>query len=186
MIFRRFLLDVNESNTFLVACEQTREALLVDLGSWTPDIPAFLHGNALRLTTVFITHDHYDHTDGLRAAIEDNDARVYSGKGCVGGLPGTRVGHGDTITVGSLTGSVVATPGHTPEGVSLVLPGMVFTGDALFAGSVGGTSSGGNAIRQLEGIREHVFNLPDHYEVHPGHGPSSTVAIERRFNPFFN
>jgi len=186
MIFRHFLVDVNESNTFLVACEETREALLVDLGAWDPAIPAFLDGHGLQLKAIFITHDHYDHTDGLRDALAERDPVVYSGKGCVGGVPGTRVAAGDTIAFGRLRGTVLPTPGHTPEGVSLALPGMVFTGDALFAGSVGGTSSPDSARLQLDHIRQHIFTLPGDWEVHTGHGPSSTVAVERDANPFFN
>ena len=87
--------------------------------------------------------------------------------------------------MGKLTGRVLATPGHTPEGVSLAFPGHVFTGDALFAGSVGGTASQANYDQQIAAIRTQVFSLPPETEVHPGHGPSSTVAVERRYNPFF-
>ncbi len=185
MIFRHFLLDVNEVNTFLIGCEETREALLVDLGAWDPAIETCLAEHGLQLAAIFITHDHYDHTGGLREALARYPVRVYSGNGAAGDVPGTRIGQDDTLTVGNLAGRVVATPGHTPEGISLVLPGMVFTGDALFAGSVGGTTSERNARRQLDGIREHIFTLPDDYEIHPGHGPGSTVVIERSANPFF-
>jgi glyoxylase-like metal-dependent hydrolase (beta-lactamase superfamily II) len=80
---------------------------------------------------------------------------------------------------------VLATPGHTPDSLSLSFPGVVFTGDALFAGSVGGTGSPRNASQQIEAIRKHIFALPDDYEIHPGHGPASTVAVERGCNPFF-
>ncbi|NLT59553.1 MAG: MBL fold metallo-hydrolase, partial [Candidatus Hydrogenedentes bacterium] len=84
-----------------------------------------------------------------------------------------------------LAGRVLATPGHTPDALSLAFPGMVFTGDALFAGSVGGTASPALARQQLDAIRNHIFSLPADTEIHTGHGPSSTVAIESRYNPFF-
>ncbi len=112
-------------------------------------------------------------------------AAAYSGAGHAGGVPTRQVRHGDVINFGRIDAKVVATPGHTPNGLSLIVRNMVFTGDALFAGSVGGTTSSRNARQQVEHIRENIFALPDEFEIHTGHGPSSTVAIERQFNPFF-
>jgi glyoxylase-like metal-dependent hydrolase (beta-lactamase superfamily II) len=79
---------------------------------------------------------------------------------------------------------VLATPGHTPDGVCLAFSGHVFTGDSLFAGSVGGCSGAAHR-RLLDGIRQHLFALPPDTQVHTGHGPSSTIAIESQHNPFF-
>jgi len=184
MIFRPFLLNVNESNAFVIACEETGEALLVDAGDFDTHIEDFLHEKRLRLTTVFITHDHYDHTGGLSSIIERYDVQVLSGRGG-SGVKGKKVKHGDEVRIGSLTGKVLATPGHTGDSVSLVFPGMVFTGDALFSGSIGGVSSPQDGKLEVDHIRRNIFTLPDEYEIHPGHGPSSTVGIERRHNPFF-
>jgi glyoxylase-like metal-dependent hydrolase (beta-lactamase superfamily II) len=183
MIFRPFLLHVNEANSFVVACEESGETLLVDAGDLDRDIEDFLQEKRLRLTTVFITHDHYDHTGGLPAIVARYDAAVLSGSGT--GTNGKKVKHGDEVRIGRLTGRVLATPGHTNDGVSLTFPGMVFTGDALFSGSIGGVTSPRDGKREVDHIREHILTLPDDYEIHPGHGPSSTVGIERRHNPFF-
>lgn len=185
MIVRHFLLDVHEANSFVVACEETREALLVDAGAFDTDVEGFLRGEELRLVKVFITHDHFDHTGGLAEYVSRFDAEVLCGLAQVAGCIATCVKHGDQVKVGRLQGMVLETPGHTPEGLSLAFPGHVFTGDALFAGSVGGTSSERDRLRQLEAIRKHIFTLPPQTEIHVGHGPSSTVAIESRFNPFF-
>ncbi len=185
MIFGHFLSDVNEANLYVVACPETRHALLVDAAAWEPQIEHFLNVHRLKLTGVFITHDHYDHTGGLDTVMGMFNLHIHSGSGHAGGLAVHHVRHDDTIHFGHVEGRVIATPGHTPEGISLILPGMVFTGDALFSGSVGGTSSYQNAQIQLHAIRNHIFTLPDHFEIHPGHGPASTVGIERRFNPFF-
>ena len=186
MMFAHFLINVNESNSFIVGCEETREALLVDMADLDPRIPAFLDRHGLRPTTLFITHDHFDHTGAVEEAMRRYDVRVYSGSGRAGGCRVLRAKQGDIVRFGAIEGRVVETPGHTPDSISLILPGMAFTGDALFSGSVGGTSSARDAERQLDSIRTHLFALPDDTEVHPGHGPSSTIGIERRFNPFFN
>ena len=185
MIFRHFLSAVNESNVFIVACPDTREALMVDVGSFEPEMEEFLLENRLKLTRIFITHDHYDHTNGLAEAREKFHPELYSGRALCAGFKATRVDDGDTLTLGKLTGTVLDTSGHTPESRSLYIHGMVFTGDALFAGSVGGTSSPAEAEHQLALIRKSIFSLPPETEIHTGHGPSSTVAIEKKYNPFF-
>ena len=107
---------------------------------------------------------------------------MLAGSHHAGGCRAREVSHGEEVRVGRLTGKVLATPGHTADGLSLVLPGMVFTGDTLFAGSIGGTIS---QAREIDVVRKNIFSLPANYEVHPGHGPSSTVAIESQHNPFF-
>lgn len=184
-MFKHFLTSANEGNAFILACDETREAILVDVGEFEPEIAEYIETNRLTLTSIFITHNHYDHSGGLREAVGRYHATVYAGSSHPGGCTATKVNHGDTIKVGSLTGTVLATPGHTPDMLSLAFPGMVFTGDALFAGSVGGTSSPAHARQQLDAIQKHIFSLPPETEIHTGHGPSSTVAIESQYNPFF-
>jgi len=186
MIFHAFLTDVNESNAYVVGCADTGRALLIDAGGFDAQILEFLAEKRLQLDAVFITHDHYDHVGGLEELTEraNPDATVYSGRGKAGGRHACRVVHGDKIAVGHLTGTTLSTPGHTQDSVSLVFPGVVFTGDALFSGSVGGTTSPETARQQIECLSDHVLTLPDDWEVYPGHGPASVVWVERQYNPF--
>lgn len=186
MIFRHFMTNNNESNSFLVACEETSEALLVDAGSWEHSIGEYIEEHRLKLNKVFITHDHYDHTEGLSEIVRRYKVDIFSSRGRTGGHRGQTVSHGDTINIGNITGKVLDTSGHTADSISLVIPGMVFSGDALFSGSVGGCGSPKAAQREIELIQKHIFTLPPDYEVHTGHGPSSTVKVEKRYNPFFN
>lgn len=186
MIFRHFLLkDVNEVNVFLVACEETREAAFIDIGGFTKEMSEFVQENDLKLDKIFLTHSHYDHVDGLAPAVERFGAHVFGAMDEMNGVHVMRKGHGDTVEVGKLSAKIVSTPGHTPDGLSLIFPTMIFSGDALFAGAVGGTAGPENAKQQIDHIREHLFSQPDHLEIHVGHGPSTTVGIERRCNPFF-
>ena len=185
MIVRQFVTDSNESNVYLVACTVSREALLIDAGSFPAALARVLEEDGLMLKTAFITHNHYDHTDGLQEALKHGVDSVLSAGGDAGGRLAHQVGHGGTVFVGRWKGEIRATPGHTPDSLSLVFPGMVFTGDALFAGSVGGTGTAAAAQQQLDALREQVLSLPPEYEIHPGHGPASTVAVEKRYNPFF-
>jgi hydroxyacylglutathione hydrolase len=191
MIVKHFLSTVNEANMFIIGCEETQEAMLIDAGAFDPPIAQFVDSSGWQLVKVFITHDHYDHTDGLPEIVRRYAPEVIAHKTKVGRfrLAGkvktTGVSHGDEVAAGRLRGRVFATPGHTPDGLSLAFDGLCFTGDALFAGSVGGTASEEQARTQIEHIRKHIFTLPPETELHVGHGPSSTVAVESRYNPFF-
>lgn len=183
-MLRHFLTHVNESNVYVLSCDETREAALIDAGELTTEVVAHLERVSLTLTAVFITHDHYDHTEGLGEAVLRYGCEVWAGCDRVNRLETVLLQHGDQVRVGRLTGRVIATPGHTTDSISLAIDDRVFTGDALFAGSVGGTRSQAAASQQIDALRRHVLSLPDSTRVHPGHGPSSTVSIERRFNPF--
>jgi glyoxylase-like metal-dependent hydrolase (beta-lactamase superfamily II) len=184
-VFRHFLTDVNESNVFVLACAATRKCIIVDAGEMTEDMAEFIERKGLDVAAVFVTHEHYDHTSGLQNIVRTYNPLVYGAHSYVEGFKAEEVSHGSEITVGDLAGLVLDTSGHTPNAMSLYLPGMVFTGDALFAGSVGGTNSDADKQKQLRLIRENIFTLPPDTEIHTGHGPSSTVAIESRYNPFF-
>jgi glyoxylase-like metal-dependent hydrolase (beta-lactamase superfamily II) len=185
MITGHFRLDVNESNAFIVGCEETGDALLIDAAEFPARMAGFLESHHLKLTQVFITHAHYDHIAGLEKILAKYPVTVYSGQDAVAGHATTRVGAGDTISVGNTPAHVISLPGHASEQIGLVMPGMVFTGDALFAGSVGGTFTDQNRESQLEAIRTQILSLPGGTLIHTGHGPSSTVDVEKRHNPFF-
>lgn len=185
MILGQFILKPLEANAFILGCPDTREALLVDAGEYDPRFDAFLEQHGLTLTTCFITHTHHDHVDGLPEVVARHNPRVYSFHDAVKGCATHRLQHDNTIRFAKLEGRVVHTPGHIPDMLCLIFPGFVFSADALFAGSVGGTSTPEDAKTQIDAIRAHLFTLPDETLVHCGHGPSTTIGIEKRFNPFF-
>ena len=95
------------------------------------------------------------------------------------------VAAGETYRVGSLEFEVLHTPGHSPGGVTLKIDGYLFTGDALFAGSIGRSDFANSDSRQLiDGIRSELLSQPDEMIVYSGHGPATTIGRERRMNPF--
>ncbi|MBM3289294.1 MAG: MBL fold metallo-hydrolase, partial [Candidatus Hydrogenedentes bacterium] len=153
MIVKHFLLEVNEVNLFVVACPDTGDAMLIDAGDFDERVPAFVAENGLNVSKIFITHDHFDHTDGLAQYVKRFGAEVISGSSPIGGCAACVVQHGDEVRLGARTGRVLSTPGHTPAGLSLAFPGHVFTGDALFAGSVGGTGPKEDYDMQITAIR---------------------------------
>lgn len=186
LVVAQFVTDNNEANCWLVACADSRQAMVVDVPSADTRIFQYLDTHGLCLAGVFITHAHYDHTDGLESLLSTRLVPVYAAASLPGGISTVTVRAEHEITLGAVTGRVVETPGHTPDSVSLVLPGATFTGDALFAGSIGGTASDRDKQREITAVREQILSLPEDWLICPGHGPASTVGVEWRFNPFFN
>jgi glyoxylase-like metal-dependent hydrolase (beta-lactamase superfamily II) len=176
-----FLIDVNESNSYVLIDSSQKKCILIDAGGYDPRISETVVASGLGFLGVFVTHNHYDHTDGLQETVKELGGQVYARN--VRGSD-VSVKDGDTIDVGGLKGVVLETPGHTSDSVSLLVGTAVFTGDCLFAGSVGGTSSIEDHQEELLSIASKILALPDDTRVYPGHGPATTVGIERAHNPF--
>ena len=136
------------------------------------------------MTGIFLTHLHWDHDGALGSILQRLDVPVYSFTGAT--PKGKAVKEGAKIPLGRLDARVLQTTGHTPNSISLVVEEMlVFVGDALFAGSIGGTSSEAAKREEIENIRTKIFILPEETLLCPGHGPMTTVGIEKNANPFF-
>lgn len=178
-----FFSDVNEVNTYIVGCGETRECVLIDAGADTPAYDEFLNANDARLTAVFLTHVHWDHDQALDEIAKRFDVPVYSMTGDT--ISGKRVGEGDSIPLGRLNNRIVQTTGHTPNSLSLIVEDRIaFVGDAIFAGSIGGTSSDELKQEEVGHIQTKLFALPGDCLLCSGHGPITTVEIEKTANPF--
>lgn len=185
MLFRPFLHpDTNEVNTFIVGCEETRQCVLIDAGADSGEYDAFLAEQNATLTGIFLTHIHWDHVDGLPELQSRFDVPVWS---MTGEYPNSQsVDEGDSIPIGNLTTRIVRTTGHTPNSLTLIVNERIaFVGDAIFAGAIGGTTDDALKQEEIRLVREHVLSLPDDVLICSGHGPLTTVAIEKAGNPFF-
>jgi len=185
MIVRQFVIDDYESNCFVVTCSESGDTLVVDPGNDQDDVLACLAEEGRRVRYIFITHAHYDHVGGVETILQRFGGQVLSGDGVTGGASGRRISDGEEITFGRLKGVCLHVPGHTPDSFCLRVGEAVFTGDALFAGSIGGTPSGEEKDRLMAGLREKVLSLDDRALLYPGHGPRSSIRIEAGASPFF-
>jgi hydroxyacylglutathione hydrolase len=193
---------------YVVGCETTREALLVDPAAEVDRILAEVRAEGLDVRLIVNTHPHPDHTAGNRRAKEMTGAPIAVHRDAARALgaalspamaaitggeaspPADRLlEDGETIEVGRVSLEVIETPGHSHGGICLHGGGAVFTGDILFVGAVGRTDLAGGSARDLRAsIRKRLFVLPDETLVYPGHdygpSPTSTIGAEKRTNPF--
>ena len=185
MIFRRFTVGSYPINGYLVADPETHIGVFIDPGGFHEEIAEFITQHRVELRHIFFTHGHVDHTEGLGEFMERYSLQRYAGKDEVAAANFTLHG-GEELEVGTLRFKTFSTPGHSPSGISYHCRDRVFTGDALFCGSPGGTASQELAEMQIAEVRKHIFTLPDSTLIFPGHGPMSTVAAEKYANPFFS
>lgn len=191
-------------NCYLVADRRTREAVIIDPGEEPAMFLAELDTRAWALRAIWLTHAHVDHIIGVGAVkratgvpihLHPLDRRIYDALPQFGAWlgkeleppppPDVALEAGDRLGVGGLEFEVRFTPGHSPGSVSFVGNGMVFGGDVLFSGSVGRTDlPGGDFATLMSTIHTQFLSLPDSTVVHSGHGPDTTIGIERLTNPF--
>jgi hydroxyacylglutathione hydrolase len=204
MEIKRYVLGELATNCYLVICRDSKEAVVIDPGGDPAPVLDDLQREGLKLCYIINTHGHMDHIEGnqsLQAAVRapiiihrDDAAMLTSpaqnlslfvGNEFVSPPPGRLLADGDVISWGKESLQVLHTPGHTPGSISLAGAGVVFSGDTLFAGSVGRTDfPGGSMTRLLVGIREKLVGMPPETRVLPGHGPETTIGVEKNNNPF--
>lgn len=199
MIIKRVMAGVNAANCYIVFDEETREAVVLDPGGDADDIYKALKQFGATVKYIVLTHGHFDHTEGVEelksivgapVAIGEEDNKMFlKGEKYYGPLPqggaDILLKNGDTLKFGGHTMKVISTPGHTPGGICLLVENDIFTGDTLFAGSIGRTDlAGGNYDTIMQSLKSKLMTLSDTVAVHPGHGPSSTIGRERLMNPF--
>ncbi len=193
------------SNCFILGCEETREAVVIDAGEFSSEVDRFLSSNDLKVKYIILTHSHVDHagevgrfkeeTGGMIVLHEDEEPLYMnlSAQGRIFGFelgtpppPDTLVRHGDELTFGvNHRLGIIHCPGHSPGGISILWDNNVFVGDTLFAGSIGRTDLPGGDYRTLiNSIKNRLLPLGDSVQVLPGHGPVTTLGTERRYNPF--
>ena len=205
MILKMLVVGPIQANCYLLGCERTREAVVIDPGDDVDTILMTLAKEKLRCVYIINTHGHFDHSGANKRLKEvtkgqlllhEADAPMVTSQAASGRMWGMNVENspppdrylkeGDVILFGDVSLKVLHTPGHSPGGICLVTDSMVFVGDTLFAGSIGRTDfPGGNYDGLLRSVREKIFTLGDDVVIYPGHGPETTVGRERRTNPFF-
>jgi hydroxyacylglutathione hydrolase len=207
LVTKMFMVGMLSTNCYVAFCSETLDAVVIDPGlgdrSEVAEVSAFVESKSLRVKFIVDTHGHPDHTCGNAAVkkafnvpicIHEADAYMlgesgkdtarYFGFNCVSPPADVLLHDGDSVRFGNCALKVVHSPGHSDGSVMLVGEKEIFTGDTLFAGSIGRTDFPGSSERAMLLSLKKLASLPDGLVVYPGHGPASTVGSEKRSNPF--
>lgn len=195
---------IYDANCYLVYSEKDKKGIVIDPGGHGDRIIGQIESLGLDIKYIILTHGHGDHVGGVKDIKEHTNAKIGIHKDdeslLIHGdssLP-TQVpedsavnkvdiflNDGDLIKFGELTAKIIHTPGHTPGGISINVEDRLFTGDTLFAGSIGRTDFPGGSFESIiSSIKDNLLIYPDETIVYPGHGPSSTIVREKKSNPF--
>ena len=197
------------TNCYFLINDETKEAVVVDPGAAAKPLSGKLDEGGYTPVAILLTHGHFDHADAvddLLAIYSDREIPVYAYSGEKETLEDPRINlsgdmnrspkvyhatdylnDGEEFTVAGFTVRTIFTPGHTPGGCCFYLEkeGVCFTGDTLFCGSVGRSDfPGGSASTLVRSIREKLLVLPDDTVCYPGHDSVTTIADEKKYNPF--
>ena len=184
--------------------EDPAQAWVVDPGADGAVILAFLKKRGLKAGVIVLTHGHFDHVSAVNEVLAQFPVPVYLHKedAVFAFSPLNAMGpyrptarpatlktdkvDGDTLACGGLTAKLIHTPGHTPGGCCLYFESekLLVAGDTLFAGSIGRTDFPGGSQSQMEASLQRLKALPDDTRVICGHGPQTTIGIEKRSNPY--
>ncbi|MDR0554030.1 MAG: MBL fold metallo-hydrolase [Treponema sp.] len=159
-----------------------RDALIIDPGSMDEALLNFIEKSDYTLRGILITHDHRSHVQGLRTLKRIYDVDIYAVNHIIQDHRTNLVKDGDTRRIGPFTVEVISVPGHSADSAVFKIDRLLFTGDALTAGLVGSTVNSYGTTVQMTALRSKIFSLPGDFTILPGHGPPSTLDVERRFN----
>lgn len=191
------------TNCYILGCEETKDAIIIDAGFDTEKILSLVKNEGYNLKYLINTHAHLDHISAVAEIKDKHDVPLYMHQGDQPVLDSLismqmQFGFGNhkipvvehyleekTYTFGNIEFQVIHTPGHSPGGCCFLFNDVLFSGDTLFEGSVGRSDLPGGSMEELlTSIKTKLLKLDDGVVVYPGHGSSTTIKKEKQFNPF--
>ena len=186
-------LGAYQTNCYIIHDEASTSCCVIDPG-YTPEVVLdYLQQQQLTVDAILLTHCHFDHVGGVKEIAAETGCKVYLCEEDLSMPPMMTAGKlyytdtytdGDSLSLSGLSIRVLHTPGHTPGSVCLVAENSIFSGDTLFQRSCGRADLPGGDWDTICGSLKRLAALEGNYFVHPGHGGATTLAEERRFNPY--
>lgn len=206
MFLKKMELGSLKANCYIIANSDTKYAAIIDPGDAIDKIINTIEENNLKVKYIILTHGHCDHIGAAEELKNITNAPIYVHKNDLALLEDKNKNYsamigrkvvefstdnfledGDILKLGNLQLEILHTPGHTQGGICIYVDDIVFTGDTLFANSIGRTDFvGGDYNQIIDSINTKLMVLSDYVRVLPGHGPESNIGVERSTNPFIN
>ena len=185
-------LGLYQTNTYIIHAAGSKTCCVIDPGYEPETILDTLEETGLQLEAILLTHGHFDHLGAVKDLVAETGCRVYIHAEDLSLPPMFTAGkiyythtytEGSQLDLAGLSIHVLHTPGHTPGSVCLLAESSLFSGDTLFAGSCGRTDIGGDWVT-IQNSLKRLKNMEADFTVYPGHGEPTTLAIEKRYNPY--
>jgi hydroxyacylglutathione hydrolase len=171
------------SNTYLIGGENGGDAILIDPGQMDIPLLKLIEGNNYYIRYVLVTHDHESHIRGIKTIKKIYDAQIVAGNEQIYDFPTIQVDEGSTLNLAGVDISCLKGKGHSGDSIMFKINHMLFTGDILGSGQIGTTPNPFAEALLVEDLQKRLSALPETMLVFPGHGPPSTVRLEKHFNP---
>lgn len=172
------------SNSYLIGPDDGGDAVLIDPGTFDIKLLKLIENNNLYVKHILVTHAHSAHIKGIKTIKKIYDARIYSYRSNILGLPATEVREGNKLKLSPFNFKVIETPGHSTDSIVFLMDKFLFTGDTLTAGMIGSAMDGYSRGLLLTSIHKKLLILDNSIFIFPGHGPPSKIEIEKKLNPF--
>lgn len=197
MLVKKTVLGVYQENAYIIVDDATRDALIIDPGDEGESLVRYLESLKINLKAILLTHGHVDHVGAVDAVKDAFSVPVYISEIDMKFIEQRKMAfgkmkradfflkEGDEFIFAGKKVQIIETPGHSRGSLSYYVDGLLFSGDVLFQNSVGRTDlPGGNMEELLYSIKEKLMKLPGETRVFPGHGPETTLAMEKAFNGY--
>ena len=195
-------LGAYQTNCYIVCAENAKSCAVIDPGYEPERVLAKVKELGLTVDAVLLTHGHFDHVGGVEKIVTETNCALWMSESDWSQFPSPITAYfyplancdftevqfcedGEVIHAGGLTFEVLSTPGHTYGSVCFVCEDTMFSGDTLFCRSCGRTDLPGGSWDTIQESLNRLSELPGDYSVYPGHGEATTLAAERKFNPYF-
>lgn len=199
MLVKAIVTGMYEENCYILINEKTKSCAIVDPGDEAFKIEKVIEDLNVTPKFIILTHAHFDHVGAVKVLQdkykipfymhENEEAYVKNDNTVFGNLDKAEkfIKDGEIINLDNIEIKVIHTPGHTKGGVCYLADNKLISGDTLFQGSVGRADfPGGDMNELIQSIKSQLLNIGDDVEVYPGHGPKTTIAFEKKMNPFLN
>jgi hydroxyacylglutathione hydrolase len=182
MIFYPSFSSIGLVNSYLMGPNEGGDAVIIDPGNFDSSLLKVIEENKLYLRYILLTHSHESHIRAIKTIRRIYDAQIYSYRQSILEFQAVRLRDYMKITCGIFEFEVLETPGHTGDSLIFRYKNLLFTGDTLFAGSIGPSPDEFARRLLISSIRDKILSLEENFFIFPGHGPPTNLDIEKKFN----